>query len=134
TGVTVYRGDAFPEAYRGNVFVGEVANNLVYRAKLEPKGLTWSAVRAEKDREFLASKDVWFRPVQFANAPDGCLYVIDMYRELIEGAAFLAPQVLKTVDPSAGVDKGRIWRIVPEGYKRRPALQLGKATPEELVD
>src|SRR5436189_1033549 len=42
---------------------GEVANNLVYRAKLEPKGLGWSAVRAEKDREFLASKDVWFRPV-----------------------------------------------------------------------
>ena len=133
TGVTVYRGDAFPKEYRGNIFVGEVANNLVYRARLEPKGLGWSAVRAENDREFLASKDIWFRPVQFANGPDGCLYVVDMYRELIEGAAFLPPQLLKFVDLAGGADKGRIWRIVPEKFERPKMPQLGKATTEELV-
>jgi putative membrane-bound dehydrogenase-like protein len=133
TGVTVYRGDAFPPAYRGNVFVGEVANNLVYRARLEPKGLTWSAVRAEKGREFLASRDVWFRPVQLANGPDGCLYVVDMYRELIEGAAFLPPQLLKFVDLAGGIDRGRIWRIVPDKFARPKPPQLGKATTAELV-
>lgn len=133
TGITVYRGDAFPERYRGNIFVGEVANNLVYRAKLEPKGLGWSAVRAEKDREFLASKDVWFRPVQFANGPDGCLYVVDMYRELIEGAAFLPPQLLKFVDVAGGIDRGRIWRIVPENFTRPRPPRLGKATTAGLV-
>ncbi|MCE9567688.1 MAG: cytochrome C, partial [Planctomycetes bacterium] len=134
TGVTVYRGDAYPAAFRGNVFVGEVANNLVYRAKLEPKGITWSAVRADKDREFLASKDIWFRPVQFANAPDGCLYVIDMYREIIEGAAFLPPQLLKFVDVAGGIDRGRIWRIRPDDdVKLRKPPELGKATLAELV-
>ncbi len=133
TGITVYRGDAFPPAYRGNIFVGEVANNLVYRAKLEPKALGWTAVRAEKDREFLASKDNWFRPVQFANGPDGGLYVVDMYRELIEGAAFLPPEVLKHVDVAGGVDKGRIWRIVPDNFERPKPPQLGKATTAELV-
>ncbi|MBA4190619.1 MAG: dehydrogenase [Planctomycetaceae bacterium] len=133
TGVTVYRGDAFPPEYRGNVFVGEIANNLVYRAKLEPKGLGWSAVRANKDREFLASKDIWFRPVQFANGPDGCLYVVDMYRELIEGAAFLPPQLLKLVNVAGGIDRGRIWRIVPEGFKQPKPPELGKATGAELV-
>lgn len=133
TGVTVYRGDAFPAEYRGDLFVGEVANNLVFHAKLKPNGSTLLAERAAGEKEFLASKDVWFRPVQFANAPDGCLYVVDMYRELIEGAAFLAPQVLKNVDPSAGIDKGRIWRIVPEGHKRRAAPRLTKASAEELV-
>ena len=133
TGVTVYRGDAFPAAYRGNIFVGEIANNLIYRAKLEPKGLSWSAERAEKGREFLASKDVWFRPVQFANGPDGCLYVVDMYRELIEGAAFLPPQLLKLVDVAGGIDRGRIWRIVPDGFARPKHPQLGKATTAELV-
>ena len=46
TGVTVYRGDAWPEEYRGNVFVGEVANNLVYRARLEPNGVSLTARRA----------------------------------------------------------------------------------------
>jgi putative membrane-bound dehydrogenase-like protein len=134
TGVTVYRGDAFPEQYRGNLFVGEPANNLVFRAKLKPHGSLPLAERADPDREFLASTDVWFRPVQFANAPDGCLYVIDMYRELIEGAAFLAPQILKNVDPSAGIDKGRIWRIMPEGFKRPPAPKLGKLDPLQLVE
>ncbi len=133
TGVTVYRGDAFPPEFHGNIFVGEVANNLVYRAKLEPKGITWTAVRADKDREFLASKDVWFRPVQFANGPDGCLYVVDMYRELIEGAAFLPPELLKLVDVAGGIDRGRIWRIVPEKFERPKLPQLGKATTAELV-
>jgi putative membrane-bound dehydrogenase-like protein len=133
TGVTVYRGDAFPEEYRGNIFVGEIANNLVYRAKLEQKGLGWSAVRAEKDREFVASKDVQFRPVQFANAPDGTLYIVDMYRELIEGAAFLPPQVLKHVDVAGGMNRGRIWRVVPDGFKQRKPPQLGELKTTELV-
>ena len=117
----------------GDIFVGEVANNLVFRAKQKPNGSMPLAERADSDREFLASRDIWFRPVQFANAPDGCLYVIDMYRELIEGAAFLAPQVLKTVDPSAGFDKGRIWRIVPDGHKRREPPRLSTAPVEELI-
>ena len=133
TGVTVYRGDAFPAEYRGDLFVGEVANNLVFRAKLTWSGVLPVAERADPDKEFLGSRDTWFRPVQFANAPDGCLYVLDMSRELIEGAAFLAPEVMKTVDPVNGFDKGRIWRIVPEGFKRSAPPKLGKATTAELV-
>ncbi len=133
TGITVYRGDVFPDDVRGNIFVGEAANNLLFRAKLKPKGVGYEAVRADETKEFLASKDVWFRPVQMANAPDGCLYVVDMYRELIEGAAFLPPQVLKNVDPSSGFDKGRIWRIVPEGHKRRANPVLTKMTSAEVV-
>src|SRR5262249_12394020 len=80
TGITVYRGDAWPVEYRGQLFVGEAANNLIYRAKLEQNGVGLTAQRADTDAEFFASSDNWFRPVQFANAPDGTLYVIDMYR------------------------------------------------------
>ena len=117
TGVTVYRGDAYPPEFRGNLFVGEVANNLIHRAIPEPHGLLVTARDAEPGREFLASRDCYFRPVQMANAPDGCLWVVDMCRELIEGAAFLPPQILKHMDVSSGVDRGRIWRIVPEGHR-----------------
>lgn len=133
TGITVYRGDAWPAEYRGQVFVGEVANNLVYRAQLKPAGVGLTAHRADPEAEFLASTDNWFRPVQFANAPDGTLYVIDMYRELIEGAAFLAPQILKHMDVSAGIDKGRIYRIAPDGFKSRPTPRLGDLPTVELV-
>ena len=34
------------------------------------------------------------------------------------------------MDPSAGVDRGRIWRIVPEGFKRPAPPRLGKRTAE----
>ena len=71
--------------------------------------------------------------MQFANGPDGCLYVIDMYRELIEGAAFLPPQILKHLDVSSGVDRGRIYRIVAEDFKQPKPPRLGKATTAELV-
>ncbi|MBM4076032.1 MAG: hypothetical protein FJ267_10345, partial [Planctomycetes bacterium] len=133
TGITVYRGDAWPGEYRGQLFVGEVANNLVYRARLEPNGVGLTAHRADSDAEFLASTDNWFRPVQFANAPDGTLYVIDMYRELIEGAAFLAPQILKHMDASAGADKGRIYRIAPDGFQFKPTPRLGDLPTAELI-
>jgi putative membrane-bound dehydrogenase-like protein len=132
TGVTVYRGDAFPPEFRGNLFVGDVSNNIIHRAVPVPTGVLVTANSAEVGREFLASADNYFRPVQMANGPDGCLWVIDMYRELIEGAAFLAPPILKHMDVGSGVDRGRIWRIVPDGLK--PTMpKLGKATTAELV-
>lgn len=133
TGVTVYRGDAWPEKYRGSILVGEVANNLVFRARLEPNGVGLTARRADAEREFLASKDIWFRPVQFVNGPDGALYVIDMYRELIEGAAFLPPEILKHIDVSSGIDRGRIYRIVPTDFKQPKPPKLGQAATAELV-
>ena len=133
SGITMYRGDAFPHEFYGNLFVGEVANNLVYRARLELQGLEHAARRADPDAEFLASRDNWFRPVQFANGPDGALYVVDMYRQLIEGAAFVTPESLKKLDPSLGTDRGRIYRIVPQAYQRRPWPRIGELDTLELV-
>ena len=133
TGVTIYRGDAWPAEYRGSVFVGEPANNLVFRSKLEPNAVGFIARRADPKAEFLASTDTSFRPVQFANAPDGNPYVIDMNRELIEGAMFLPTDVLKTVDVSGGVQRGRIYRIVTDEFIQRARPMPGKATTAELV-
>jgi putative membrane-bound dehydrogenase-like protein len=133
TGVTAYRGHAWPEEYKNQLFTGEVSGNLVFRAKVVPKDVGFVGQRMDENCEFLASTDNWFRPVQFANGPDGNLYVIDMYRELIEGAAFLAPPILKHMDVSAGIDKGRIWRIVREDWKFAKQPKLSKATIAELV-
>lgn len=133
TGITAYRGDAWPRSYRGNLLVGEVSNNLIYRARLEPNGLGVIGRRADQGAEFLASSDNWFRPVQLANAPDGSLYVLDMYRELIEGAAFIAPAILKHLDVSSGDDRGRIYRIVPTSFQQPKLPKLGDATTAQLV-
>jgi len=133
SGVTVYRGDAFPAQFRGNLFVGDVSNNLVHRALAVQDGVRVVARSAEEGREFLASGDNWFRPVQMANGPDGCLWIIDMCRELIEGAAFLPPQILKHIDAGSGFDRGRIWRVVPEGHEPKRRTVGKNATTAELV-
>ncbi|MEO1998718.1 MAG: PVC-type heme-binding CxxCH protein, partial [Planctomycetaceae bacterium] len=77
TGITIYRGSAWPDEMRGNVLVGDVANNLVYCARLQRDGLRLVAHRADPKTEFLASSDIWFRPVQMAHGPDGALYVTE---------------------------------------------------------
>lgn len=133
TGITIYRGDAWPDDYRGNLIVGDVANNLVYRAKLQPEGVRLIARRADEGHEFLASHDIWTRPVQFANAPDGTLYMLDIYRGLIEGAAFLPPDFLEFLDPVSGNDRGRIYRIEPPSFQRRQRPELGDLTTPALV-
>ena len=62
SGLTVYRGDAYPPTYRGNLFLGEVANNLIHRMAVEPDGVTFRAAGPTPSAEFVASTDTWFRP------------------------------------------------------------------------
>src|SRR5262249_48248146 len=133
SGVTVYRGDAWPAEYRGNVFVGEVSNNLIYRARLVPDGVGLRALRADPRAEFLASTDLWFRPVQMAGGPRRAPHILGMYGYLIEATEFMPPGIVKHLDVGAGFDKGRLYRIVPEGFRRPQPPRLGKARTGELV-
>ncbi len=133
TGVTIYRGDAFPAEWKGMAVVGDVGSNLVHRKRLEPNGLEFIARRIDERAEFTSSRDIWFRPAQFANAPDGALYILDVYREVIEHPASLPPMIKQHLDLTAGRDRGRIYRVVPDGFKHRPTPKLGAATTAELV-
>ncbi len=135
SGVTVYRGDAFPPAFRGNLFLGEVANNVIHRMVVEPDGVTFRAHRApgEEKAEFLASTDTWFRPVNFVNAPDGTLTVLDMYRETIEHPWSIPDDIKAQLDLRSGSDRGRIYRLAPPGFRSRPTPRLSRATTPELV-
>jgi putative membrane-bound dehydrogenase-like protein len=135
TGTMIYRGDAFPKEFLNNAFVGDAGGNLVHRKILIPDGVGLKAQRPadEEKVEFIASSDTWFRPVQFANGPDGALYVIDMYREIIEHPWSLPDNIKKFLDLNSGNNRGRIYRIVPDGFKRPSQPRLGKATTRELV-
>ena len=133
TGVTIYRGDAWPAEYRGQAFVGDVGSNIVHRKVLEADGVGLIARRVDEKKEFVASTDIWFRPAQFANAPDGNLYIIDVYREVIEHPASLPPVIKKHLDLTSGRDRGRIYRVARDGFQQRPLAKLGGATTAELV-
>ncbi|MES2793655.1 MAG: PVC-type heme-binding CxxCH protein [Planctomycetota bacterium] len=133
TGVTIYRGNAYPEEFRGNAFVGDVGGNLVHRKTLVPEGAAFVATRADKTSEFLSSTDNWFRPANFVNAPDGTLYFMDVYRETIEHPASIPEDIKAHLDLESGNDKGRIYRFVSPGMKRITAPKLGGKTSVELV-
>ncbi len=132
-GVTIYTGNAWPQAFHGNAFVCEGAGNLVHRMRLDPSGVGFTAHRTEKKKEFLTSDEIWFRPIQFTNGPDGTLYLADMYREIFEHPDAIPPSAKKYLDTSAGNDRGRIYRFLPEGFKQQPPPRLGKMTIAELV-
>ena len=134
SGVTIYRGAAYPERYRGNLFVGEVAGNLVLRQVLEPDGVSFRGHRAQKDVEFLASTDTWFRPVNFVNAPDGTLHIVDMYRETIEHPWSIPDDIKAQLDLESGRDRGRIYRLVPADFQQPPQPALSQASNQQLVE
>ena len=137
TGATAYTGDAFPAEFIGSVFVADANGNLVHRDILKPSGATFVAERWPKDRELLASTDVWFRPVNMANAPDGNLYILDFYREYIEEPASI-PESIKQrlqLDFYRGDERGRIYRLAPDQPSSNRGLQagLGAASTQALV-
>ncbi|MGI8966653.1 MAG: PVC-type heme-binding CxxCH protein, partial [Limisphaerales bacterium] len=135
TGTTIYRGNAFPPEFLNNSFTGDAGGNLVHRKLIVPDGVGVKAMRPadEEKIEFFTSKDTWFRPVQFANAPDGTLYVIDMYREVIEHPWSLPEQIKKHLDLNSGNDRGRIYRITPDGFKQPKPPRMGKFTTAQLI-
>ncbi|MAX36176.1 MAG: dehydrogenase [Gimesia sp.] len=136
-GATVYRGTAYPPEYYGNAFIGEVAGNLVMRYLMQPDGVTFTARRAHDKVEFLASTDNWFRPVNFLNAPDGTLHVLDMYRENIEHPWSIPDDIKAHLDLTSGRDRGRIYRLVPPefptDYQKPAPPRLGSASIKTLV-
>ncbi len=133
TGVTVYRGGAYPPEFQGNVFIGDVGGNLVHRKRFEENGVTLKGVRTEEKVEFLASTDNWFRPTNFVNAPDGTLYMLDMYWETIEHPASIPEDIKAHLDLESGNDRGRIYRLVSPGMKRETPPKLGDFSTPQLV-
>lgn len=71
----------------------------------------------QETQEFLASRDDWFRPVDLQNGPDGALYVVDMYRAVIEHPEWVPDELKNRPDTWLGNDKGRIYRIRPKGER-----------------
>ena len=131
----IYRDSLLGPDYAGNAFTCEPVHNLVHRLVLEPDGVTFAGHRArgEEASEFFASTDPWSRPVQVRTGPDGALWIVDMYRSVIEHPRWISPDLLARLDVRGGADKGRIYRVVPEGQPPRKVARLDTLTTRELA-
>jgi len=115
-GPTIYR-DTHIAGLAGDALVCEPVHNLVHRRDLAPDEASFLATRTdgEEESEFLASTDPWFRPCSVHTGPDGAIWVVDMYRFVIEHPEWIPDDWQAVLDLRAGHDRGRIYRIVPRG-------------------
>jgi putative membrane-bound dehydrogenase-like protein len=113
-GLHIYQGTALPPTYRGTAFIADELAGIVFRAHLRDAGLAAVAARGtnESRTEFLRSRDPEFRPRHLTTGPDGALYIADM---------------------RVGGNAGRIYRVVPVGFKQPAPARLSKQPARELA-
>ncbi|MBI3416253.1 MAG: dehydrogenase [Verrucomicrobia bacterium] len=126
-GPCIYRGENFPKEFSGAAFVCEPTGNLIRCERLTESDGFILSTNAFPQAEFLASTDERFRPVNLYTGPDGGLYVVDMYRGILQHRMYLTSYLRKQSLSRAldkAVDRGRIYRIVADGrpLNRKPAL------------
>ena len=133
-GPVIYRGALFGDEFERNAFVAEPSANLVKRNIIEGDGYPFAGRQAYSEKEFLASSDERFRPVSLYNGPDGALYIVDMYRGIIQHKAYLTDYLkgeIRRRELSEPLHYGRIYKVVPENA---PTTKVTvPEDPEELV-
>lgn len=138
-GQSFFRGDRLGEDVNGDYFVCEPVGRLVRRSKvkyLDSGHLELSNPYDDSIGEFITSSDGNFRPVNTYTGPDGCLYIVDMYRGIIQEKSFMTPylkqEILKSkYDKNFG--RGRIYRVKRDGFSSGEKPNLLEADPEHLV-
>lgn len=133
-GLNIYRGDALPSEFYGNIFVCEPTGHLAHREIMKPHGVTFTSHSPYEAAEFLASRDEWFSPVNLETGPDGALYVVDMYRAVIEHPEWMPEELRRRPDLLWGNDRGRIYRVVPRDFRRPRQSQLSRTSSDALID
>ncbi|CDF78039.1 probable cytochrome c precursor [Formosa agariphila KMM 3901] len=138
-GQEIFRGHKLPPSTYGDLFIPEPVGRLIRRAKVKVENGKRVLYNAYDQAEFMASTDLNFRPTQAKTGPDGALYIVDMYRGIIQesnwtkkGSAIRPVIERKGLDKNIG--KGRIYRIVHEDIEPdgKPNL-IGKSAADLIV-
>lgn len=138
-GQTIYRGHKLPSNMYGDLFIPEPVGRFIRRAKVKTnKNGLKTLVNPYFQTEFMASTDLNFRPVWSETGPDGALYVVDMYRGIIQesnwtkkGSSLRPVIIRKELDKNIG--RGRIYRIVHKDIEPDKQPKLLNKTSKELV-
>ncbi|MFK7851098.1 MAG: c-type cytochrome [Akkermansiaceae bacterium] len=123
-----YRGDQFPVEFQDTAFFCEPAANLVRMIKVSEEDGLLSGSLPLVEREFLASTDERFRPVNLMTAPDGSLFMVDLYHGIVQHKAYLTRYLREHIAHRNLESEPRLGRIYRIKYKGRP---LGE-TPQMI--
>ena len=138
-GQSFFRGDRLGGDVIGDYFVCEPVGRLVRRSTvkyLESGHLELSNPYEKSIGEFITSSDGNFRPVNTYTGPDGCLYIVDMYRGIIQEKSFMTPYLKQEIlkhEYHKNIGRGRIYRVKGEGFSSGQKPNLLDAKPEYLA-
>lgn len=137
-GQSIYRGDMLPASIRGNYIVAEPVGRLIRRAKIMNNNGRIGLKNIYDGDEFITSTDMNFRPVNTYSGPDGCIYIVDMYRGIIQESTWAQPgsfiydQIINNqLDKNIG--RGRIYRLVHDGYIPRNKPKMLEESVQQLL-
>ena len=136
---TIYRGDKYPAELQGAALITDSPTNLVHAMRIVDDGTgKLSAVNVFPRGEFFASSDERSRPVNLFSGPDGYIYIVDLYRGVVQAGGIWSDYLtsyIKGHDLQLPVGRGRIWRVVyGDGPVNRERPALSSATPAQLVE
>ncbi|AKD58070.1 DUF7133 domain-containing protein [Spirosoma radiotolerans] len=137
-GQSIFRGDKLPADLVGDYLIGEPVARIIRRAKVINTNGKLRLENAYKQQEFIASTDMNFRPVNTYTGPDGCLYIVDMNRGIIQESqwtpkgSYLRPQI-ERLGLDKNIQHGRIFRLVHDGMKPGPKPHMLDEPSAKLV-
>jgi glucose/arabinose dehydrogenase/mono/diheme cytochrome c family protein len=123
-GLVIYDADAYPEAFRGKLLMGNLHGSAINTDVLTRNGSTY---KQANEPDFLQANDAWFMPVSQKIGPDGCVYVMDWYDR------YHCYQDANRDSPGLDRIKGRIYRISYNNTPLARPFDLGKASNEQLL-
>lgn len=137
-GQSVFRGDRLPENIVGDYFACEPVGRIIRRAKMQRNDGTLELVNRYKGNEFIASADMNFRPVNTYTGPDGCLYIVDMYRGIIQESTWAQPgsslyAQIKSKQLDNNIRNGRIYRLIYDDMPRGPLPKMLDEPTDSLL-
>lgn len=138
TGQSVFRGDRLPKSMVGNYLVADPVGRFIRRAGITDSDGMISLRNVYQQDEFITSTDMNFRPVNTYTGPDGCLYIVDMYRGIIQESTWAQPgsflyDQIKSKRLDENIKRGRIYRLVYDGMQRGEKPNILDASASELI-
>ena len=137
-GQTVFRGDRLPKTLVGDYLAAEPVGRFIRRAEVTNHDGKITLSNAYQEEEFISSTDLNFRPVNTYTGPDGCLYIVDMYRGIIQESTWAQPgsflySQIKSKRLDRNIRRGRIYRLVYEGLAPGPKPRMLDEPGSKLV-
>ena len=137
-GQSIFRGDRLPMDFHGDLIICEPVGRLIRRAKVTNDRGKIVVSNAYDKQEFIAARDPNFRPINSATGPDGCLYLVDMYRGIIQEGNWVRRGsylrgIVKKYELERNTGRGRIYRVEHTTTQRGSQPRMLDETPDQLA-